>query len=50
MSLFDNLLSMEDIGYFIFMDEQEKEEQQKVNVELNLDLEREEATPNGDED
>ena len=49
MSLFDNLLSMEDIGYFIFMEEQEKEDE-KVHVDLNDDFVGVMATQNDDED
>lgn len=38
---------MQDIGYFLFMEQQEKkerEEQLKVNVKSNYDLEQEQTT------
>ena len=43
--MFIPLLSMEEIGYFIFMEEEEAK-QQNVNVECNDDFVGEEATPN----
>ncbi len=49
MSIFDNLLSMEDIGYFIFMEEQEQENE-KVHVDLNDDFVGVIATQITDED
>ena len=41
------MLDMQDIGYFLFMEQQEKkerEEQLKVNVKSNYDLEQEQTT------
>ena len=41
------MLDMQDIGYFLFMEQQEKkerEEQPKVNVKSNYDLEQEQTT------
>ena len=48
MGFLDNLLNMEDIGYFIIMEEQE--EQNTVNVEKNCDFVGEEATQNNNEE
>ena len=46
-------IDMQQIGYFLYMEEQERkqqEEQQKVNAEINPDLVGEKATTNEDED
>lgn len=45
------MLDMQDIGYFLFMEQEEKKqreaaEQQKVNVTFENDLEREQPTHN----
>lgn len=45
-------MDMQQIGYFLYMEEQERkqqEEQQKVNAEKNPDLVGEEATTNEEE-
>lgn len=45
-------MDMQQIGYFLYMEEQERkqqEEQQKVNAEINPDLVGEEATTNEEE-
>ena len=41
-------MDLEQIGYFLYMEEQER--QQKVNVKYNFDLVGEEATTNEEEE
>lgn len=41
-------MNLEQIGYFLYMEEQEEMKQLKVNVSLESDLEREETATNKD--
>ena len=44
------MIDLDEIGYFLFMEEQENQQQLKVNAENDFDLVREQATTKEEED